>query len=408
MDGSKTAPGGRPARMILAVGFAVCGLAAFLPILLRYYWPAGGGLDITGHPIGRDFINNWVGPRLAFNGELATLFDLHAYAEAISRVFGTPIPFHNWGYPPFSLLMLWPFAQLPYFWALAAWTLLLFGAFAAVTLSQVAAPERMRALILLALAPACLLNAVGGQNGFLTGFLLVGGLLALDRRPWLAGILFGLLTYKPHLGLVLPFVLIALGAWRAIASACLTALALVVVSAAVFGIEPWRGYVTVTGAFQMHILERFTGFFPCMMTSVYAGVRSFGLPSQTAWVVQAAVSLPVLAATIWAVRSTHETRLRTAIVVCAVPLLTPYAFNYDLTAVAAVLVWRLSTEEVDPAWPRLLAAWAIPALMMPLNLVGFGIAPLVLIALFLTILGEIARARSARLSSAPLRAVLAH
>ncbi|MBB3903104.1 glycosyltransferase family 87 protein [Methylobacterium brachythecii] len=372
--------------------FAVFGLLAVLPITVRFYWPAGNGLDVTGYPVGRDFINNWVGPRLAFHGELTTLFDLTAYAEAIGRVFGTPLPFHNWGYPPFSLLLLWPFAQLPYPAALAAWTLLLFGAFAAVTLSQVPAPERLRALLLLLLSPACLINMIGGQNGFLTGLLLLGGLLCLEKRPWLAGLLFGLLTYKPHLGLVLPLVLIALGAWRTIASASLTAIALVAVSAAVFGLEPWRAYFTTVSAFQFAILERFEGFFTYMMASVYAGARTFGLPSQAAFALQAAVSLPVLAATVWGVRRSRDVRQRTALVVCAVPLLTPYAFNYDLTAVAAVIVWRICASVPDPtANRRLLAAWMIPALMMPLNMIGMGISSLALIALYLTILHEIAK-----------------
>ncbi len=118
-------------------------------------------------------------------------------------MFRTALPFHNWGYPPFTLLLLRPLGGLPYFAALALWTAGLFAVFAGVTLSQVPPERRGAALVALALAPACLINAVGGQNGFLTAALLLGGLLALDRRPILAGILFGLLTWKPHLGLVL-------------------------------------------------------------------------------------------------------------------------------------------------------------------------------------------------------------
>ena len=387
------------ARAVTTIVFAGLGLLATYAATYRYYWPAANGLDVTGHPIGRDFINNWVGPRLAFNGEAATLFDISAYAEAIGRVFGTPLPFHSWSYPPFTLLYLWPFGQLPYFWALAAWTLIPFAAFAAVSLTQVPAAERWRALVLLTLAPACLINVVGGQNGFVTGALLVGGMLSLERRPWLAGILFGLLTFKPHLGLVLPFVLIALGAWRTIASACLTTLALVLASLAILGIEPWHAYLTVTRAYQLLLIEKFAGFLPFMLTSVYAGVRTFGFSSEAAWVVQGAVALPVLLSTVWAVRRTQDTRQRTVLVACAVPLLTPYAFNYDLTALAAVIVWRLCSPEPEPAMPRLFAGWLIPALLMPLNMFGIGFAPLVLLALYLTVLLE--TVSSAKRAAAP-------
>ena len=92
---------------------------------------------MAAHQIGRDFINIWAGPQLAFDGKLAVLFDLKAYHAAIGELFGHPLPFHNWGYPLFTLPVFWPLAQLPYFVALGVWTFGLFAIFAAVTLSQV-------------------------------------------------------------------------------------------------------------------------------------------------------------------------------------------------------------------------------------------------------------------------------
>ena len=66
--------------------------------------------------------------------------------------------------------------------------------------------------MLLALAyPAVLINIGHGQNGFLTAALLGGALVILDRRPIVAGILFGLLVYKPQFGLMIPLALIAGG-----------------------------------------------------------------------------------------------------------------------------------------------------------------------------------------------------
>ena len=48
-------------------------------------------------------------------------------------------------------------------------------------------------LLLAAAYPAVFVNLGHGHNGFLTAALMGGGLVLLDRRPWLAGILFGLL-----------------------------------------------------------------------------------------------------------------------------------------------------------------------------------------------------------------------
>jgi hypothetical protein len=113
---------------------------------------------------------------------------------------------------------------------------------------------------------------------------------------------------------------------------------------------------------------------------------------------QLAVSLPVLVAAVWAVRRTADPLTRVAVLVGATPLLTPYAFNYDLTAVAAVLVWRLVG-----AWPSRTRwelvyglAWLAPTAMMLLNLLGLGIAPLANIAFFAMVVAGVWQQASQR------------
>jgi hypothetical protein len=364
--------------------YALIGPLLIAPLIVWIYRPDAHGLDVTGHQIGRDFINVWAGPQLAFGGRLATLFDLEAYPGALSELFGAPVPFHNWGYPLFTLPAFWPLAQLPYFAALAVWTFGLFALFAAVTLREVAQSNRASALLVLACAPACLINAVGGQNGFLSGALFLGGMLAIDRRPLVAGILFGLLSFKPHLGVVLAFALLALGAWRVIAAAAATTALLVAVSVAMFGIEPWRQYLEVTSAFQVDLLERFHGFYKYMMVSVTAGGRMFELSYATSLAAQAAVSLPVLVMACLGVRRTKDPCRRAFVLAAATPLVTPYAFNYDLTWLAAIQVWMLSGRlPWRPEWSALsLLGWTLPLASMYAEMLGFGIAPLVLILLF--------------------------
>jgi len=186
------APPGIDPRIV----FPILSVLVCVRLLTAAYWPAEGGLDVAHHQIGRDFINTWAGPQLAFSGRLGLLFDFDAYQAAISELFGAPLPWHAWSYPLFCLFLFWPLAQLPYFVALAAWTFGLFAIFAAMTLSRVERSSRLLLLILLAFAPAALINMAGGQNGFLTACLLIGGILLLDRRPVVAGILFGLLDLQ--------------------------------------------------------------------------------------------------------------------------------------------------------------------------------------------------------------------
>ena len=376
--------------------YATVGAALMVPLMIWIYRPVGQGLDVTGHPIGRDFINIWVGPQLAFGGRLDTLFDFPAYQRAIGELFGHPLPFHSWVYPLYTLPAFWPLAKLPYFVALAVWTFGLFAVFAAVTLREIVPQRRLAALLLLALAPASLINTVGGQNGFLTAALFLGGILAIDRRPVLAGALFGLLIFKPHLGLVLPLALITLGAWRVIASATVVAAALVAMSLAMFGTEPWLAYLHSSSSLQVAAFEHFVGFFKFMMASVLAGGRTFGLSVPVSLAIQAAVSLVVVVAACWAVRRTQDPCRRAFVLAAAAPLVTPYAFNYDLTALAAVQVWMLCGRlPWRPEWSVLgLLGWSAPILLMYANMFGLGIGPVVLILMFWASVHDVARARA--------------
>jgi hypothetical protein len=374
--------------------FAVLGLLLMAPLMIWIYRPAAHGVDVVGYPLGRDFINVWAGPQLAFGGKLATLFDFDAYRLAISHLFGRPLPFHSWVYPLYALPLFWPLGQLPYFVALAVWTFGLFAIFAVVVLRQIAPEHRLSALIVLACAPACLINVVGGQNGFLSAALLIGGILALDRRPVLAGLMFGLLTFKPHLGLVLPFALIALRAWRTMAVAALTALALVALSLVMFGVEPWRQYLAATGALETLAFTRFDGFIRFMMISVTASARVFGVPLSAALALQAIVSLPVLVAACWAVRRTADPCRRAFVLVTAAPLLTPYVFNYDFPMLAAVQVWMLYGRlPWRPEWSALnLVGWAAPVALVYTAMLGLGIAPAIMILIFWVGVHEAVRA----------------
>src|SRR5262249_9694666 len=80
--------------------------------------------------------------------------------------------------------------------------------------------HRADILLLIALALAAIVNIWCAQTGFWIAALLIGGLVPLDRRRILAGILFGILTIKPRLGLLLllPLMLALTGRWRTMAA----------------------------------------------------------------------------------------------------------------------------------------------------------------------------------------------
>lgn len=370
-------------------------------LVVLHYWPASGGLDVIGYQVGRDFINAWAGPQIAFGAHVERLLDLEAYHAEIGRLFGHPLEFHNWSYPLNALIWYWPFSLLPYFPGLVVWTLAGAAAFLAVALSVVEPGRRVAALMLLLVAPATIMNLIHGQNGFFTAALFIAAILWLDTRPVLAGVLLGVLAFKPQLLFALPLVLLALGAWRTIVAATFVAVASVGLSVALVGTEPWFTYLTLTKRFQMFALQvtPFTDFYALLMSSVLGAVRSAGLSYGPAMMAQIIVSVPVLLAAAWAVTRTCDPRLRAFVLVSATPLISPYVMNYDLTAPAVVLTWYLTgTLPVERRWGLIVfLAWLTPITVIYTQRLGLPLAPLVHVGIFAIAVHEAARNATARL-----------
>jgi Glycosyltransferase family 87 len=244
--------------------------------------------------------------------------------------------------------------------------------------------QRYAALLVLALAPACLINAVGGQCGVLSAILMIGGILLIDRRPAVAGVMLGLLAFKPQMAVVIPFALLALGAWRVIVVAALTVSVLLALSVALFGIDSWRHYFEINAAYTVSSVREFHDSFKYMLASVFAVARTLGLGNSAALAIQGAVAVATIVLACWAVRRTDDPCERAFALVTAAPLITPYVFNYDLVGVAAMLVWMLMGRlPWRPQWSGVyMLVWITPTAMMYLNQIGVGVMPLALMALF--------------------------
>ena len=137
-----------------------------------------------------------------------------------------------WPYPPTMGFLVVPFALLPLkagFWIWRAFCIV-----AAAFLLRLARVEWL--VIVLGLAsPAAWHDFTNGQNGTLTGTILLASLLMANERPRMAGICAGILTIKPHLGLPIVVAAIRLRAWRLVAVAVAVALALIVLATLLWG-----------------------------------------------------------------------------------------------------------------------------------------------------------------------------
>ncbi len=293
-------------------------------------------------PLGSDFSQVWVAGQEVLAGHPEAPFDIRRHAAAQRQEFGPDAGVFGWHYPPYFLAPAALLAHLPYLTALAVWQ---FGTLALYLVSILAISSqsgigRRQALIVALAYPAVIVNLGHGQNGFATAALLGGGFYLLERRPLAAGALFALLAFKPQFGLALPLVLLIGRHWRALASAAATFVIMTAASIAAFGAESWRAFFSSL-AFTRRVLEEGGPGFD-KIQSVFAAVRMMGGGVQAAYFWQGLVTLCVLAALVWVLRSAADARVKAAAAIEAMLLTTPYCLDYDLMALAPAVTLLVS------------------------------------------------------------------
>jgi alpha-1,2-mannosyltransferase len=360
-------------KIALAMGVMVAGLE----IGYLIYSPLP--YDPVGYMVGRDFVNTWIGGQLALTGDPSAYFGPQAYNRLLGEIFGPGYPRHIWSYPPTFLLFTWPFGLMPYMPAYILYSLI-----GLITYLAVASEGELNAdrLLLLILSPAVIVNIWCGQTGFFEAALLIGGLVSLERRPILAGVLFGLLTIKPHFGLLLPIVLVLTGRWRMIATAGATAAVLVLAATLAFGPHVWTAYVNDAMPTQGEVIAKSFEHFMAHMPTAFMNARVAGFSIPVAIAAQALLSALAVAAVVWTFWRRRDRDLSNMLLVTVTFLATPYAFNYDMVVfgwVALKLMERNDTEAWD--YVLMLAVWATPFLTIPAGMAGLPISVLPMAAL---------------------------
>ena len=317
-----------------AYGYA---LTIIYAVILVHFYRAGSWIiDSAGAPVYADFTTIWVAGVEAVRGEAARLYDSAQFLKIQEQLLGTrPFFYPNWPYPPTMLLIAAPFGALPYLYAFLSWDSLTLAALLIVVYRIVPRPT---AIPLVLASPFTAWNFLAGQNGFLTGSMLGAALLCLERRPVMAGIFIGCLSYKPQFGILLPLALIAARQWRAIASAAVTVIGLADLSAAAFGIGAWEMLPTGLLA-QKNVVLLAGGAADAdanwgHIQTIYGLVRELHGGGVLATLLHCAGALSV-AVFVWRVwRSSASYELKAAALSAAALIATPYAFSYDMAALA--------------------------------------------------------------------------
>ena len=356
-------------RAVATISLALTGLTILWLLVTSH-----GTLDAWGRPLGTDFSNVWTAGQMALDGRAPAAWDWAAHYQVQQAVHGdADVPFYGWHYPPPFLLVAGVLALLPYLAALFLWQAA--SLWAAVRTAQAILPGRTALLAALG-APVVLICLTHGHNGFLTAALLGGGLLLLERRPLLAGLLFGCLIYKPQFALVVPLLLLAGGHAQAITGAVLSAALLVAATLAIWGWPVWQAFLDSLPLTRHIVIEQGeTGWHK--IQSLFAMVRMWGGPLPLAYAVQGAATLAALGAVLWLGRAGRPP-LRNAAVCAAAVLSTPYVLDYDLVVLglgAAFLVAD-GIERGFLPWERSLLAlvWAAP--LVARTLAGTAALPL--------------------------------
>ena len=386
-------------RIGLIIALAMISLYAFAGLYVARH--TEHGLAPGGAPMFYDFSAFYEAGAFADHGQAARAYDDHAMGHAIAAAFPGTQTRLPWNYPPTLQMLFMPLAALPYPLAWLIWSAALYGFYACVA-SRLFARE----YLWLALAlPAAAVNILVGQNGLLTAGLMGGGVLLLDKRPWLAGALFGLLTYKPHFAVLAPVLLIATRQWRALAGAAVAAAAVALVSLILFGPAPWLAFVHKALA-PSGVLSSSTSDWRTV-PSVQIMARTLGATPFIASVLHWSVAALSAGGAVFVWRRTRDTRLRAAALGAAALLVTPYLRVYDL-AVAALPLASLASpapgRKPSPAENALvIAAWLAPAILL-FTASPIQVAPVITVALMIL---TVRRAMPGSAQAAPPAPVLA-
>ncbi|WP_420483491.1 glycosyltransferase family 87 protein [Burkholderia cepacia] len=318
---------------------------------------------------GSGFTVFWSASHLMRHGSPWQVYDVPAFSRALADLF--PITaghaFLPWLYPPSYLLVVAPFSLLPYaigyplFIALGI-VLLGVSTWRVSGLAATPGAKRIGWLALLA-SPGVLVTATYGQNAMLTATCAALAVHFVDRRPVLAGFFMGLLSVKPQLALLFPFVLIAARAWRAFAWAAAFATAFTALGIATGGIESLHLFMQNAGALRSLIIEHGVPFWFASPTP-FAAFRLAGLSPALAYVGQAGIAAVAIAAACFVWHRHQDARLRVATLFIATLAVNPYVWHYELSWLCVPIACMIAIGSQD-GWLRgeqgfVAILWALP------------------------------------------------
>ncbi len=398
---------------VIAWGRVLLIVQAALLIFLAL-WQHGAFVPVDVTPAS-DFVSFYAAGKLALAGTPQLAYDQAAHYLAQQQATAPNSAHQYFFYPPTYLMLCAVLALVPYFVALTAFevvTLIMF-----LMMMRALLRERGTKWLAPVLAfPAVFWTLGLGQNSFLTAALFGGFTLLLDRRPLGAGVLLGMLCYKPHLGLLAPVALIAGRRWSAFLAAAGSVTLLVGLSVALFGWRTWQAYFAALAQSDQIYSTGLIDY--AGIVTPFGAMRLMGFSPASAYAVQSGTAVVMLALTalLWR-RDLHSTphpprgreptpdlirgrreapgegatcstlshcvgevysgaadkthaapsaNLRAASLLCATLLAAPLALLYDKLLLVVAIGWLLreAREQAFLKWEKLVLIGVYPASLL--------------------------------------------
>lgn len=217
-----------------------------------YVWTLAtpGFLDRNGKLKGTDFLHFYTLGSLANERRGADLYDMNAQAALAARRVPSAAGIRYLPlYPPQVSLFFAAFSRLYYGQALSLWwmcTAILYGACCYAVWR--ACPRLLgykTTVAIVAIAFPAFWNLIAwGQTSALALICFTGIYFLLrSKREFLAGLVLGCLIFKPQLGLAAAVVFLALGAWKIIAGAIVSAAAELSAGVVYYGFQPLHQWI---------------------------------------------------------------------------------------------------------------------------------------------------------------------
>jgi hypothetical protein len=286
-------------------------------------------------PTTTDYASFYAAGRLADEGRPADAYDRARHLAAEEQATEPGIKYEYFFNPPPYLLINQPLALLPYLPSFLLFEAVTFGLWLALG-ARVAGPGPAVVPALLAVPSVWWVLGLG-QNSFLNAALMAAGTLLLEQRPWLAGVAFGALCYKPHLGLLVPVALLFGRQWRAFASAGATVAAICAATLALYGPDTWRAFFTMA----LHSDQAIGGGDVLFAAHIdpSGALRYAGVPLAIARAIGGLLALATAGCVAWAWARPARAPVRYALLVAGTLIVVPFALFYDLVLASLAAAW---------------------------------------------------------------------